>query len=124
MSEANELEQIRARHEACGHVDQWPDYDSFMAHTDRATLLNLLDAAREELRQKGDGWQDISTAPKDGTPVIGLRFPASDNPTMCGAAFFNGHNWVWLGAHYLEPTHWIPFSKPPAAPTRAQGEKP
>ena len=49
MSEVNELEQIRARHEACGHVDQWPDYDSFMAHTDRATLLRLLDAAREEL---------------------------------------------------------------------------
>jgi NTP pyrophosphatase (non-canonical NTP hydrolase) len=49
MSEANELEAIRARHEACGHVDQWPDYDSFMAHTDRATLLRLLDAARAEL---------------------------------------------------------------------------
>jgi hypothetical protein len=49
MTEVNELEAIRARHEACGHIDQWPDYDSFMAHADRATLLRLLDAAREEL---------------------------------------------------------------------------
>ena len=126
----DEMEEIRARHKEEDKGDLWQFERAFelgerpCAHTDRATLLRLLDAAREELRQKGDGWQDISTAPKDGTPVIGLRFPASDNPTMCGAAFFNGHNWVWLGAHYLEPTHWIPFSKPPAAPTRAQGEKP
>ena len=53
MSDANELEQIRARHEACGHIEQWPDYDSFMAHADRATLLahvDQLDAERKALR--------------------------------------------------------------------------
>jgi hypothetical protein len=43
------IAEIRARHEACGHTIEWPDYDSFTAHTDRATLLRLLDAAREEL---------------------------------------------------------------------------
>jgi len=42
MSEANELEQIRARHEA-------DPYDRSQAVADRATLLRLLDAAREEL---------------------------------------------------------------------------
>jgi hypothetical protein len=44
------IAEIRARHEACGHIEQWPDFDSFEAHADRATLLRLLDAAREELR--------------------------------------------------------------------------
>ena len=53
---SDELEAIRARHEAAsvrggdtwdsGHVEWvWSD-----AHADRATLLRLLDAAREELR--------------------------------------------------------------------------
>jgi hypothetical protein len=41
MSEANELEAIRARHEA-------DPYDRSQAVADRATLLRLLDAAREE----------------------------------------------------------------------------
>ena len=44
----DELEAIRARHEACGHTIEWPNFDSFEAHNDRATLLRLLDAAREE----------------------------------------------------------------------------
>jgi hypothetical protein len=44
MSEANELEQIRARHEA-------DPYDRSQAVADRATLLRLLDAAREDLRE-------------------------------------------------------------------------
>jgi hypothetical protein len=48
---SEEIEAIRARHEACGHIEEWPDFDSFTAHTDRATLLRLLDAAREELRE-------------------------------------------------------------------------
>jgi hypothetical protein len=59
MSEANELDAIRARHEAVSHdfPDSWmrPIYYEHIvgpeAHTDRATLLRLLDAAREELRE-------------------------------------------------------------------------
>jgi hypothetical protein len=43
---SDELEAIRARHEACGHTIEWPNFDSFEAHNDRATLLRLLDAAR------------------------------------------------------------------------------
>jgi hypothetical protein len=48
---SDELKAIRARHEACGHTIEWPGFDSFEAHNDRATLLRLLDAAREELRE-------------------------------------------------------------------------
>jgi len=57
MSDANELSAIRARHEATnapnGNITaiQWRLTYGGDAHADRATLLRLLDAAREELRE-------------------------------------------------------------------------
>jgi hypothetical protein len=50
----DELEAIRARHEVTEH-DWWPAAAG-VAHADRATLLRLLDAAREEnaRREKRD----------------------------------------------------------------------
>jgi hypothetical protein len=52
MSEVNELEAIRARHEACNFTvtkTEWQERAAFDAHTDRATLLRLLDAAQSDL---------------------------------------------------------------------------
>jgi hypothetical protein len=51
-----ELEAIRARHEATAAARQYRERHEILdiaihAHTDRATLLHLLDAAREELRE-------------------------------------------------------------------------
>lgn len=40
------IEKIRARHKACDHIIEWPDFDSFEAYNDRATLLRLLDEER------------------------------------------------------------------------------
>jgi hypothetical protein len=56
MSNANELEAIRARHKTADarFVVQGITLDGAAvprAHADRATLLRLLDAAREELRE-------------------------------------------------------------------------
>jgi predicted DNA-binding protein (UPF0251 family) len=46
----DELEAIRARHEALEALGHLAHHDwASEAHTDRATLLRLLDAAREEL---------------------------------------------------------------------------
>jgi len=55
MSEANELEQIRERHEYDGG---WiiPE-DCVQMYTDRATLLRLLDAARETQRDAILAWR-------------------------------------------------------------------
>lgn len=65
---SEEIEAIRARHELVEmQASLVVPSDYRLAHTDRATLLRLLDAAREELA--GHGWQDISTAPKDGTHI-------------------------------------------------------
>jgi predicted DNA-binding protein (UPF0251 family) len=44
---SEEVEAIRARHEADERADTWPA--AKVIHTDRATLLRLLDAARAEL---------------------------------------------------------------------------
>jgi hypothetical protein len=46
-----ELEAIRARHVACGHIEQWPDFDSFEAHTDRGTLIRFFEKAQAELAE-------------------------------------------------------------------------
>jgi hypothetical protein len=45
------LDEIRERHEAFEGLHAWSDNEARRAHTDRATLLRLLDAAREELRE-------------------------------------------------------------------------
>ena len=43
------LDEIRERHEAFEGLHAWSDNEARRAHADRATLLRLLDAAREEL---------------------------------------------------------------------------
>jgi hypothetical protein len=63
-------------------------------------------------------WQPIETAPKDGTQIIGFRWPCEDNrkawPHMCSIAHWDGFNWRWMNGHYLPPTHWMPLPEPPA----------
>lgn len=71
-------------------------------------------------------WQPISTAPKDGTPII-VAGP-SEKGWCYGVAFWNpnGNSWVgdclevtgiWeTGSAWFEPdevTHWQPLPAPP-----------
>ncbi len=70
-----------------------------------------------ELIEKMPGWQPISTAPKDGTPILAFM-----------PAYYQGkggqHVVIWMdysdrpgwyshivGVH--EPTHWMPLPMPP-----------
>ena len=49
-----EFEAIKARHEHCNFTvtkTEWNEREAFNAHTDRATLLALLDAARAKLAE-------------------------------------------------------------------------
>ena len=61
-------------------------------------------------------WQQIETAPKDGTEIllacalplvdIGLCYWRNDN-VMVG--------WTWgLGKEFRNPTHWMPLPDPPS----------
>ena len=72
-----EVEAIRARHEAAdkdsGH--EWAGLHADHAHTDRATLLRLLDAARAELAEVAE----IKAAAKK--VGLELRFPREKEGT-------------------------------------------
>jgi len=83
-----------------------------------------------------DQWQDISTAPKDGTEILAgfsNDYGYQENPTIYGpwtVAFVRGKwmaSWDGLqviesqtdfGTDYkqtdIEPTHWLPLPPPPA----------
>lgn len=55
-------------------------------------------------------WQDISTAPTDGTPIIGGRIGHSKGFPCWN---FEGQ-WVEIKTFYnMEPQVWKPVSKPP-----------
>jgi hypothetical protein len=65
-----EIDAIRARHEQAeddDYRDNWVLRHGLKAHADRATLMRLLDAAREELREVREAagpfvklWEDLS----------------------------------------------------------------
>lgn len=72
-------------------------------------------------------WQDIATAPKDGTPVdlwssrghrypyavwgvVGYRPVGDSRPDACGWTDAEGHGSIEAGGPY---THWMPPPEPP-----------
>lgn len=55
-------------------------------------------------------WQDIETAPKDGTRVLLVR---ADNPEM-HTAFWRDGKWLCGGMGYVNgPSYWMPLPPPP-----------
>ncbi len=65
-------------------------------------------------------WQDISTAPKDGTPLLG--FWQNDEPLNAhgqnyGVCRCVDGDWVSVDdvdESYNRPTHWMPLPPPPS----------
>jgi hypothetical protein len=65
----------------------------------------------------GAQWQDIATAPKDGTEVMVVT-PNYENaiPAKWFEKWTDGGAWVTPGysqAHSVQPTHWQPLPPPP-----------
>jgi hypothetical protein len=78
-------------------------------------------------------WQDISTAPKDGTPILvfGTRFGWAANPSRVCAFYKANAWWIYGGSSgepskqrsernvviqtldTIDPTHWMPLPNPP-----------
>jgi hypothetical protein len=96
MTTLGELEAIRARHEAAesdGRYDlSWHEDYGQAAHRDRATLLRLLDAAREELREVREAAQEYFTgymqdeAADDGPEMTGCSLDQHDAAKRLAAA--------------------------------------
>lgn len=90
-------------------------------HSDIAGLIDIIGrlAAAPASPLQGGGWQDISTAPKDGA-VVDLFYPERGRLTDAtwGPTGWGRHE--WRGSHTVKmipsekPTHWMPL---PAAPT-------
>ena len=64
-------------------------------------------------------WQDIETAPKDGTMVLGARQCLNKTWDMTCVFYFaeDGEGAWWdNNADYIcTPTHWMPLPEPPNA---------
>lgn len=90
-----------------------------------ATQICLLaiDRMQERVRAETD-WQDIATAPRDGTDVLlwvvhpNAKYADTDFAQWCGPVVarwidFNGGGWTWHGLNG-QFTHWRPLPAPPA----------
>jgi len=66
------------------------------------------------------GWQPISTAPKDGTPILAYQPSTVPDEIWIGvAAWDTDHGEGWKIDRYdileMRPTHWMPLPGPPDA---------
>ena len=98
-----------AREMACtGHDRGLQERWEFWAPMARAALTAALGDA---------GWQDISTAPKDGTGV-NIYIPANrpERRVLSGYLADNGEWWIMPGSLVVgKPSHWRPLPTPPVS---------
>ena len=63
-------------------------------------------------------WQDIATAPKDGTPILGY-VPRFAYEPKCEVLAWVAGGWAAHDTCHESPTHWQPLPPPPSEePTR------
>lgn len=88
----------------------------------------LYEARREAAGILADlDWRDISTAPKDGTPMLFCHYddPEQDVlPIMSGFWSRLSEGWfAELTGHKINPTHWLPLPEPPALAVKTDGDR-
>jgi hypothetical protein len=76
-----------------------------------AAILSLLDELDASKARIAEGWQDIATAPKDGSDV--LCYGVYYTQPVRFVAHWNGIEWYagWGGA--IQPKMWQPLPPPP-----------
>lgn len=74
-------------------------------------------ALRAYFKAANNGWRDIETAPRNGTPIIGAWQCLNKTWDMNVVIFMEG---LWL-TYYMDathnPTHWMPLREPPEGDT-------
>lgn len=109
-------------------------HDIFNQEERRDLIQTILTAA---LSDQAGGWQDISTAPKDGTVfdvwLGGLDIDEDDIEFYCGVATRRSANWHYLNGKFrpcaglssiptfIHPSHWRPRPAPPPSSTAGEG---
>ena len=110
-----------------GNIDGWmvvevpPNDDMFSTGMSRVgadfvvALVNNLPAIIAALRAQE--WQDIETAPRDGTRFLGMFQNAETYRVTWWSsrqAAQHGNGWVFSQNGLTTPTHWRPLPTPPA----------
>lgn len=104
-------------------IEQWREKAALSGFQTRFDDRDLLYRCADELASALDGeratWQDISTAPKDGTSVIACRLTSPPHvEAMYWVPYDNGGGaWHWSfdgDSPNQQPTHWMPLPQPPA----------
>ena len=109
--------------EAGGNPDEkihWPGEKSFNIPT-MPRWRQYEDAARAAIAAMGDGWQDIASAPRDGTRVLlmlrGPKPPEVIARWTCDWTAEDDDEFEWVNddddAIYGTPTHWVALPPPP-----------
>lgn len=79
--------------------------------------LRKADAILSILSNEEKGWQDIASAPLDGSEVLTYR-----KAGLCAvAACWDGEWVVTDGMTLLDVTHWMPLPSPPTSPADGDG---
>lgn len=104
-----------------GLLNQVGTYDLFLhalAHQAADAIGSLrfdaVDAKVAAAALDAQAWQPISSAPKDGTPILGGKV----GEARWAFWSLNSQAWCRLGAGqetHWEPTHWMPLPAPPLA---------
>lgn len=70
-------------------------------------------------------WMDISTAPKDGTPMLFCNWCGSQDTLPITSGFWSRVAEEWyseISAQRIRPTHWMPLPPPPVMVPTSQAE--
>lgn len=113
-------EMLAAEYAAGGFTDFYAAEDSYLAQCAKRTITKALASVPD--RQ----WQDIETAPKDGTRILAIWRYRPEDP-HAGSASHEVVRWCgwWDSSDGLtrpEPTHWMPLPPPPAQDRGASQE--
>jgi len=109
-----------------GYPPTWPVGTNLFSYTEAKAMVEHMVAALSPAPTVPEGWRDIASAPKDGTPMLGwngecvteicwIDRPDDDGKFgWCCAGFSDGGMLYQLNNIMdTAPTHWMPL---PAAP--------
>lgn len=101
-----ELSFLRNMVEA--HIARHGSLDSFMIRA--GLLLEIIDRANT----RSSGWEDIATAPKDGTHILAC-WVLKGGPPLFGVVFWDSlGSWIENAEKVSGFNHWMPLPSPPS----------
>ena len=112
-------EELKVEAGAVGVALNWPGHPVEGRDVAIRTVARLL-AERDAMQARVDGWQDITTAPKDGTWFVaaqnGETYPCEWRVEEPDEGAGKAGWWDHFNQSFEEPTHWMPTASAEPAP--------